>query len=336
MPQHGRHAARPKPGLSQIAAAAWVSCYRKSTAAIAFFVESISTPAATQPPKPFRVGHRKSSTISPLIPRFRRAAPASSASLRSRADTPAIERLFGGNTGKQFKNGGGEHCPAIEIYHTGRYFCVTGESVGPTDILRQVPLADLEWIDPRGRAKVRAQGEPKKRNHPVTINPDPAKPFARAPRSKRPGIPIPPCATRCSPTRTPKFPNGREPKVSPTTNGNCTGFMIMRTAMIPHSIQSSPSHIYTATQDPFHRANTCMPDIIFVVSIRDNRPRRPRQDQPATCRSHRHGSRPRSAQRDNISAPTESLVLEPRGPARRDRSVESPASCCIIKSTKLK
>jgi putative DNA primase/helicase len=61
-------------------------------------------------------------------------------------DIPAIERLFGGQGGRMFKNGGGEHCPAIEIYRKGRYFTVAGESVGPTDILRQVPLADLEWI----------------------------------------------------------------------------------------------------------------------------------------------------------------------------------------------
>ena len=62
------------------------------------------------------------------------------------ADFPAIERLFDGSTGKQFKNGGGKHCPAIEVYRTRRYFTVTNESVGPTDILRQVPLADLEWL----------------------------------------------------------------------------------------------------------------------------------------------------------------------------------------------
>jgi putative DNA primase/helicase len=66
--------------------------------------------------------------------------------IHASADTPAIERLFAGNTGKQFKNGGGEHCPAIEIYRTGRYFTVTDESIGPTDILRQVSLADLEWL----------------------------------------------------------------------------------------------------------------------------------------------------------------------------------------------
>ncbi|PNE10601.1 MAG: hypothetical protein CR217_13415 [Beijerinckiaceae bacterium] len=62
------------------------------------------------------------------------------------ADSSAIERLFGGQGGRQFKNGGGKHCPAIEVFHAGRYFTVTDESIGPTDILRRVPLADLEWI----------------------------------------------------------------------------------------------------------------------------------------------------------------------------------------------
>jgi hypothetical protein len=54
--------------------------------------------------------------------------------------------LFDGKGGRQFKNGGGRHCPAIEIYRTGRYFTVTDESIGQTDILRQVSLADLEWL----------------------------------------------------------------------------------------------------------------------------------------------------------------------------------------------
>jgi putative DNA primase/helicase len=66
--------------------------------------------------------------------------------MHASADLPAIERLFDGKGGRQFKNGGGRHCPAIEIYRSGRYFTVTDESIGQTDILRQVPLADLEWL----------------------------------------------------------------------------------------------------------------------------------------------------------------------------------------------
>jgi AAA domain len=65
--------------------------------------------------------------------------------MHASADLPAIERLFGGKGGRQFKNGGGKHCPAIEVYRAGRSFTVTDESIGPIDILRQVPLADLEW-----------------------------------------------------------------------------------------------------------------------------------------------------------------------------------------------
>jgi primase-polymerase (primpol)-like protein len=66
--------------------------------------------------------------------------------MHASADLPAIEKLFEGKGGRQFKNGGSEHCPAIKVYRTGRYFTVTDESIGPTDILRQVPLADLEWL----------------------------------------------------------------------------------------------------------------------------------------------------------------------------------------------
>jgi putative DNA primase/helicase len=61
-------------------------------------------------------------------------------------DLPTIERLFDGRGGRQFKNGGGKHCPAIEVYRTGRYFTVTDESIGASDIVRQVSVADLEWL----------------------------------------------------------------------------------------------------------------------------------------------------------------------------------------------
>ena len=58
------------------------------------------------------------------------------------------------------------------------------------------------------------------------------------------------------------------------------------------------------------------------VSLGNDRTRRPRQDQPSTRRSRRHGVRTRPAQRDN-GAPAECLVLEPRRSARGDR----PAHC---------
>ena len=61
-------------------------------------------------------------------------------------DLPAVEALFDGKFGRVFKNGGGEHPPAIEVYRGRRYFVVTEESCGPTDDLREVSLADLEWL----------------------------------------------------------------------------------------------------------------------------------------------------------------------------------------------
>jgi hypothetical protein len=62
------------------------------------------------------------------------------------ADPTAIDRLFEGNGGKVFRNGGGEHGPTIEVYRSGRYFTVTDENIGASDIVRQVSLADLEWL----------------------------------------------------------------------------------------------------------------------------------------------------------------------------------------------
>jgi hypothetical protein len=62
------------------------------------------------------------------------------------ADLPAVENLFDGKFGRAFKNGSGEHPPAIEVSRGRRYFVVTQESCGETDELRQVSLADLEWL----------------------------------------------------------------------------------------------------------------------------------------------------------------------------------------------
>ena len=61
-------------------------------------------------------------------------------------DMPAIEKLFGGKFGLMFKKGDGIHPPAIEIHRGNRYFAVTWESVGETEELRTVSLADLEWL----------------------------------------------------------------------------------------------------------------------------------------------------------------------------------------------
>ena len=64
----------------------------------------------------------------------------------ARADLPAVEALFGGKFGRTFKNGGGEHPPAIEIHRGHRYFAVTGDVISETDAFRLVDLADLQWL----------------------------------------------------------------------------------------------------------------------------------------------------------------------------------------------
>ena len=62
------------------------------------------------------------------------------------ADLPAVEAVFGGQFGRVFKNGSGEHPPSIEVYRGRRYFVVTEDSCGETDDLRQVSVEDLEWL----------------------------------------------------------------------------------------------------------------------------------------------------------------------------------------------
>ena len=54
-----------------------------------------------------------------------------------------IETLFAGKYGRAFKNGGGEHRPAIEIYRGRRYFTVTEESIGPDELRPSTsPISD--------------------------------------------------------------------------------------------------------------------------------------------------------------------------------------------------
>ena len=62
------------------------------------------------------------------------------------ADKPEIDRLFDGKHGRSFKNGNGEHPPAIEIYRSNRFFTVTEEEIGPHKFLRQVSVTDLRWL----------------------------------------------------------------------------------------------------------------------------------------------------------------------------------------------
>jgi hypothetical protein len=78
------------------------------------------------------------------------------------ADRAGTDAIFGGQSGKQFKRGGGDHPPAIEIYRGRRYFAVTDDSIGRED-LRVVDLAELRWLiteagprfagEPRGDSK---------------------------------------------------------------------------------------------------------------------------------------------------------------------------------------
>jgi hypothetical protein len=77
------------------------------------------------------------------------------------ADLPAVEALFDGKFGRAFKNGSGEHPPAIEVYRGRRYFAITWESCGETDDLRQVSLADLEWLIRDAGPKFDGQGSGK-------------------------------------------------------------------------------------------------------------------------------------------------------------------------------
>ena len=61
-------------------------------------------------------------------------------------DLPAIEAIFNGQHGRQFKRAGGDHPPAIEIYRGERYFAATDEAIGPREDLRFVGVADLQWL----------------------------------------------------------------------------------------------------------------------------------------------------------------------------------------------
>ena len=63
------------------------------------------------------------------------------------ADVPKLRAAMGTDHGKQFKRGGGEHPPAIELHISNRYFAVTGEHLaGTPDELRPVPLDALLWL----------------------------------------------------------------------------------------------------------------------------------------------------------------------------------------------
>lgn len=63
------------------------------------------------------------------------------------AAMPSLRAAMGTSHGKQFKRGGGEHPPAIELHVSNRYFAVTGEHLaGTSGELRPVSLDTLLWL----------------------------------------------------------------------------------------------------------------------------------------------------------------------------------------------
>jgi Protein of unknown function (DUF3987) len=60
---------------------------------------------------------------------------------------PMLRSAMGTAHGKQFKRGGGEHPPAIELHISNRYFAVTDKHLpGTPPELRPVPLGTLLWL----------------------------------------------------------------------------------------------------------------------------------------------------------------------------------------------
>jgi len=81
--------------------------------------------------------------------------------LADAADVAALAPSLSPKLARQFKQGGGEHPPAIEVYLGCRYFAVTDMHLAGTPAeLRPVPLAALRWVlDVAGPA---LKGEPPK------------------------------------------------------------------------------------------------------------------------------------------------------------------------------
>ena len=108
--------------------------------------ESTSTLAATPSPERWKRGRKNRLTALTATPRCRPAGLDSKVFfLIATADKAGADAIFGGQSGKQFKRGGGDHPPAIEIYRGRRYFAVTDDSIGRED-LRLVSLDDLRWL----------------------------------------------------------------------------------------------------------------------------------------------------------------------------------------------
>jgi hypothetical protein len=63
------------------------------------------------------------------------------------ADLPVIQAIIGGGHGLQWKRGGGDHPPAIELHVSHRYFATTFERLpdSPAE-LRPIDTAAVEWL----------------------------------------------------------------------------------------------------------------------------------------------------------------------------------------------
>ena len=65
----------------------------------------------------------------------------------TKSDYERAGRLFGDNRhSRLFKNGSGEHPPAIEVHRSHRYFTLTKKRYGWVRAIRRAGFADLEWV----------------------------------------------------------------------------------------------------------------------------------------------------------------------------------------------
>jgi RecA-family ATPase len=62
------------------------------------------------------------------------------------ADKPQLDVLFNGQSGRQFKRGGGVHPAAIEVYRGNRFFTTTGDAISAREDLRLVNVDAIRWV----------------------------------------------------------------------------------------------------------------------------------------------------------------------------------------------
>ena len=133
-------------------------------------------------------------------------------------DLEAAKALFGGKTGRIFKNGGdGDHRPAIEIYRCNRFSATTDRSIGCED-LRVVSVDDVRWIIEE--TGPRLAGEKTRRNSADDSRSGRA--FRAGVALKAAGVDYDEMRPRSSITTIQALPIGREREVSPTASARCT------------------------------------------------------------------------------------------------------------------